>query len=118
MAAIGDKLLDAEQLRRRRSELRRRYRTLYDELEKLFYKHDPIGISFEPDEYDPEVELLLPRLSQVRTERELTNEIHAIFQHMFSPETAGPRKRYAPIARDTWELMQEQAEAGRVPFPV
>jgi len=87
-------------------ELKRRYRDQYDQLEKLFFDHDPIGIGFVPDEYDPEVELLLPAIERVTTVDELTDRMHVIFQQMFSIEIAGPRQKYEPIARDLWALVK------------
>ncbi len=102
---VTERLRDATQLRRRRDGIKGRYKDLFGRLERLFFEHDPIGISYSPDEYDPEVERLLPKLERIRTERELTSAIHSIFEDMFSPEIAGPRRKYEPIARDVWRLV-------------
>ena len=109
MAKVVSKAFpDATALRRRRAEMKRKYKRLYDDLEKLFYKHDPIGIGYVADEYDPEVELLLPRLTRIRDESQLADELHSVFVEMFDPQTAGPRTRYEPIARDVWRLVQKE----------
>jgi hypothetical protein len=104
---MNDGLSDAAELRDQRARLKREYSTLYDQLEKLLFQHDPIGISYVPDEYDPEVERLLPKLSRIKSERELTDVIHDVFVQMFDAHIAGPRDRYAPIARDIWRLLYE-----------
>src|SRR5687768_14663901 len=104
---MNDGLSDAAELRDQRARLRREYSTLYDQLEKVLFQHDPIGISYVPDEYDPEVERLLPELSRIKSERELTDVIHDVFVQMFDAHLAGPRDRYAPIARDIWRLVYE-----------
>lgn len=103
MAAMKGRTLDARELERRQRERKRRDRSRYELLEELFFRHDPIRIAAVRDEYDPEVGLLLPKLDRVRSERELTDEIFVIFQRMFSPEIAGARKSYEPIARDIWQ---------------
>jgi hypothetical protein len=107
---MSEGLLDAKQLRRRRADLKRQYSDLFDRLEKLFFDHDPIGISYVQDEYDPEVERLLPRIAHVTGPEQLTDEIHSIFQEMFSPEIAGPRKKYESIARDVWSVIQSSSD--------
>jgi len=112
---VSGDLLDAEQIRRRRTDLKRRYRDWYGQLEKLFFDHDPIGISYVADEYDPEVELLLQEIDRVRSVDELTDRIHGIFQKMFSVDIAGPRRKYEPIARDAWRLLKESDPAGERP---
>jgi len=105
--ALSEEILDAEQLRLRKKELKRRYGELFGRLEKLFFDHDPIGISFMPDEYDPEVERLLPEIERAKNVDDLTDRIHAIFQKMFSPEMAGPRQKYEPIAREAWAMTRK-----------
>jgi hypothetical protein len=111
--AMSRDLLDAEQLRLRQAHLKRRYRDWYGQLEKLFSDHDPIGIGVVPDEYDPEVELLLPEIDRVTDVDELTDRIHAIFQRMFSADIAGPRRKYEPIARDVWRMLKESKDGAR-----
>lgn len=112
---MAEGFADATQLRRRRAVLKRRYGVLYDELESVFFEHDPIGISYTPDEYDPEVELLLPKLTQVRSAAELTDAIHSTFRDMFTPRIAGPRRKYEPIARDIWSLVTRSANETAAP---
>ena len=52
--------------RARRAALRQRYGKLYDLVEEILFRHDPIGINFgdNSDEYDPEVDTILPRLDR------------------------------------------------------
>jgi len=88
------------------------YSSLFDSLEALLFSHDPIGINFEDntDEYDPEVETILPRLSTCSSGEEVLHIVHQEFVRWFGVETAGPPDRYAEIASEIWQLWQEYQE--------
>ncbi len=51
-----------------RMKLKVQYQALYTEVESILFKHDLIGIHFEDntDEYDPEVDTILPRLKEAK----------------------------------------------------
>jgi hypothetical protein len=78
------------------------------QLEALLYRHDPIGIAFEDvknyDEYEPEVRTILPRLREATSGEDVLQLVHEEFVHWFGADTAGPKERYAAIARDIWSL--------------
>jgi hypothetical protein len=88
-----------------RRRLRHKYKSRYDELAKILYRHDPIGIAGPEDEYEPEVGRILARTRATMSVAELAGEIHAVFVKMFDARTAGPVARYRPVARDLWRLM-------------
>ena len=46
-----------EEIIAERKRLKAEYRELFDEVSKLLFQHDPIGINFEDntDEYEPEI---------------------------------------------------------------
>ncbi len=76
---------------------------LYDSMLAILAEDDPIGIAFDPTEYEPEEGTILPRLGEAATVEELTGIIHEEFVRWFSPHIAGPRQRYRPIAQRIWE---------------
>lgn len=89
-----------------RQRLRRRYKTLYDDLTKILFDHDPIHIAELPDEYEPEVGRILARTKDARSVSDLTDVIHSVFVEMFDSSTAGDPTRYEPIARELWLLIR------------
>lgn len=89
-----------------RQRLRRRYKTVYDDLTRILFAHDPIGVAYVPDEYEPEVSRILARAKDVRSESDLTAVIHSVFVEMFGSSTAGDRGKYGPIARELWPLIR------------
>lgn len=81
------------------------YGQLYDELSEILFRHDPMGINFETntDEYEPEVDTILPRLKEASTPDELRRIIHEEFVQWFNgDEMVGPESRYEEIAQEVW----------------
>ena len=54
---------ERERLLATRQAIRREYGELYDRVPQMFFEADPIGINFgdNADEYEPEVDTILPR---------------------------------------------------------
>jgi hypothetical protein len=94
-----------------REQLRAQYQDAYDRLAALLFEHDPIGIGFEdcPDEYEPEVGTILPRLRECSSETECLQVIHEEFCQWFGAETAGSRADYETIAHDVWIMWNEES---------
>ena len=92
---------DREEFARRRAAIRQKFGSLYDFLLALLFDVDPVGINFETnnDEYEPEVDTILPRLGGRQTVEELQRVIHEEFVRWFGVEIAGPAERYATVAR-------------------
>jgi hypothetical protein len=97
------------QILARRRRLRRKYRELYDRVAGILYEHDPMHIGYALDEYEAEVERILPRIATARSIAELTRAVHEVFCEMFSPELAGTRAHYEGIARDIWRTAKRAA---------
>ena len=98
-----------EQILENRRRLRAEYGELFDSVAALLFRHDPIGINFEgenTDEYDPEVETILPRLRSCHSAEDVLQVVHEEFVRWFDSGTAGPRERYQTIASDIWQLWQ------------
>ncbi len=92
-----------------RRRLRRKYKTLYDDLANILFRYDPIHIASRRDEYEPEVGRILAGAKDVRSVAELMDVIHSVFVGMFDRSTAGDRARYEPIARELWALIRSTA---------
>jgi hypothetical protein len=90
----------------RRSAVKRKYKTLFDQASALLFRYDPIGINFEDntDEYDPEVGTILPRLSGCHSTSEVRRVVFEEFCRWFGPETAGDEMSYNAIAEELWLL--------------
>lgn len=85
-------------------------KTLND-LREIFNKHDPIGIFLHKDvnfdEYDSELEGMIIRFNRSKNLDEFVGEVHNVFENMFSPEVAGPKKKYIPLATDVYNYIKE-----------
>src|SRR5688572_29776116 len=93
--------MDERQARRqRRDALRRQYGTLYATVSAILFEEDPIGINFRTntDEYEPEVDKILPRLAGCTTVEEVRAVVHQEFARWFDDQLAGPPERYTRIA--------------------
>ena len=74
------------------------------EVERLLYRHDPVGIAFgdNSDEYRPEAETIAARLPGASSVDDVRTLVHEEFVRWFDDALAGPADRYAPIARELW----------------
>ncbi len=95
-----------EEILESRRRIRVAYGDLFDATEQLLFRHDPIGINFDDnaDEYDPEVETILPRLNDCRSREDVLRVVHEEFVRWFEKDTAGPPERYEKIAADLWQM--------------
>jgi len=84
-----------EEIIERRRLLKAEYSWLYDDIESLLFRHDPIGINLETntDEYDPEVRTILPRLRGCASSDDVCCVVHEEFVRWFGAEIAGARER-------------------------
>jgi len=59
---------------------------LYDELLTILFRHDPAGINFDwnTDEYEPEVDTILPRLHRCADAEDARCMIFAELTHWFA----------------------------------
>ena len=108
-----------EEIVQERRRLKLEYRQLYEQIEALLFRHDPVGINFEDntDEYDLEVSTILPRLKTCASAEDVCRVVHEEFLRWFDASTAGNREAYAEIGREIWQLWQKfhPAESGAPP---
>jgi hypothetical protein len=89
-----------------RRRLKSEYGELFDSTAALLFRLDPIGINFEEntDEYEAEVETILPRLRDCHSDDDVLQVVHEEFVCWFDLATAGPRESYKKIASEIWRL--------------
>jgi hypothetical protein len=95
-----------------RKAVRRKYAGLYEEVEAILFRHDPIGINFEvnTDEYDPEVSTILPRAVRATSQDEVRQIIREEFEHWFGPTTVR-EESFEPIAAEVYEAVMNYRPA-------
>jgi hypothetical protein len=99
---------ERDTIERERAALRQKYGTLFETVAAILFMADPIGINFKSntDEYEPEVETILPRLSRDNTVEEVTGIVYEEFVRWFGAEEAGSRQSYQPVAEKIWKAWQ------------
>jgi len=95
----------AEEIGRRREELRSAYRVACEHVSSILLAEDPVGIDAQPhgDEYEPEAGTIVPRLRNSRSVDEVRRMVHEEFVAWFGVVTAGPSEKYQTIARRIWK---------------
>jgi hypothetical protein len=86
----------------RKKQLQSAYGGLYDEVLHILHDHDPVGIGYIPDEYEPEVGTILPRLKEAHSPEQTTAMVHEEFVRWFSAEIAEAQSKYEAIGREIW----------------
>jgi len=88
-----------------RGAIKQEFGALYTDVLALLFKDDPIEINIKDntDEYEPEVDTILPRLSSCANAADVQKVVHEEFVRWFDRETAGPPERYRVVARQIWE---------------
>ena len=99
-----------EQIQARRAQIKKDYLEFYESVSEILFRHDPIGINFETndDEYEPEVDTILPRLKNCSSVEDVLKVIHEEFTKWFDEEIAGEKDRYVEIANEIWILWQRR----------
>ncbi len=80
-------------------------------LKKIVNKYDPIDlikIGCPEDEYDPEIERILPLLSKIKNKKELLDKVYLVFVKMFDKSIAGPKNKYKKISEELFLLFFEK----------
>jgi hypothetical protein len=98
-------MTNAEQIRRRREELKQMYGVAYQQVSDILFTEDPLAINLEEntDEYEPEVGTILPRLRDCRSAEDVRRIVHEEFVRWFDVVTAGPPEKYQAVAKRIWE---------------
>lgn len=102
------KVTERDHLLERRRGLKRSYGRLYAEVATILFEHDPVGINFETnaDEYEPEVDAILPRLTTARGAQDVRRIVFEEFVRLFSPDEVGDESRFTALAEAIWTAYQ------------
>jgi hypothetical protein len=94
---------DLDNLRKQREELRALNPALFERVNEILFRHDPIGINFgdNTDEYEAEVGTILGRLPGAQFAEDVRKIVHEEFIAWFC-EAAGAEDRYTGIAEEIW----------------
>lgn len=97
----------------RRAALREAYGDLFASVSKALRTSDPMGLialGAPPDEYEPEVSTILPRLRAAASIADVQAIVHEEFTKWFAPDDAGPEDRYLVAASEIWSAYQHHKE--------
>lgn len=100
--------------REERKRLKHEYEGLFTELSAYLFEADPMGLNYEinPDEYEPEVGTILPRVLELDTVDEIADVMREEFNRWFG----GPaifRSTYEDLAADVLAILRRyRMEAG------
>jgi len=88
----------------RRTELKRKFGTLFDEVSAALFAADPLGINTggNIDEYDPEAGTILPRLQDAHSADDVQVIIYEECCRWVGKENAGAIGRYEEISEIIW----------------
>ena len=89
----------------RREELRGQYGAAYQKVRKMLFDADPHGIGVEAgtDEYEVEVDTILPRLQNCESIDDARRVVHEEFVRWSDADSAGPPEKYHAVAKRIWE---------------
>ena len=106
-----------EEIVENRRRLGAEYGALFDSMAALLFRHDPIGVNFDDntDEYEPEVDTILPRMRDCRSADDALKVVHEEFIRWFDSSTAGSPERYQEIASEIWQLWRSYRGSAKVP---
>lgn len=90
-----------------RDRLRADYLAARADLLRILGASDPMQIgSNEPEEYDLEVSLILPRLRKAGSPADVGPILHEVFTHCFGAPPAEDLGRYDAMSAEVWEAWQ------------
>ena len=105
---------EREKILAERRALRREYGELFDRVSQLLFTWDPIGINFEfnTDEYEPEVDTILPRLRSCTCAEDVQQVVYEELCRWFDADYVGPLESYDQIGRDIWAEIRDTRWSG------
>ncbi|MEM8777338.1 MAG: hypothetical protein AAGF26_00410 [Cyanobacteria bacterium P01_G01_bin.49] len=92
-----------------RNSLKAEYPDLYEKVSNILFRIDPIEINFECniDEYEPEVDTILPRLQTCNSVEEVQIVVIEEFEKWFDKDTVSEcdEKDFDQIAKEIWAIL-------------
>lgn len=85
---------------------------LWDGVSAILADADPLGfidMGAPRNEYDPEVETILPRLAECDSAADMREVVFQEFERWFGAGKVGPPDRYTEVAEEIWALWRQRA---------
>jgi hypothetical protein len=97
-----------QQARKEREVVRKQSPELFDEVSRILFRADPIGINFEDntDEYDAEAGSIIARLPECDSRDDVRRVVREEFVRWFGIDIAGNEERYSDVASSIWDVWQ------------
>lgn len=103
-----------EDILKERAQLQSQFGDLFSDVEKILFRHDPMDIAYvdhenvadNPDEYSPEVDTILPRLSSATSPEDVTDIVHEEFLTWFGAESVQSKASYEALSLEIWQAWQ------------
>jgi hypothetical protein len=88
--------------------LKQEYTALFEDLSALLYRLDPAGVNYEinPDEYEPEVGTILPRVKELETVEDIEKVIREELEHWVGGGVRMERATYEELAVEVLALLE------------
>ncbi len=80
---------------------------LEERIREVINRHDPIGLiayGCPSDEYDPEIQKIIPKIKIAKSVLELHDSVYSIFCEMFNKNIAGNRREYRELSEELYSL--------------
>ena len=81
--------------------------SLKEKVRDIVNKYDPIGllkIDCPVDEYDPEIQQIVPKISELNSVDKLQKVVYKIFVDMFDESIAGSKENYRQLSEELYSL--------------
>ena len=90
-----------------RQRLKREYVGMFEDLTAYLYDQDPMGLNFgiNPDEYEPEVGTILPRVFDAESPADIVAVIHEEFERWFGPRLQIENATYEDLAEGMFAII-------------
>jgi hypothetical protein len=90
-----------------RQRLKREYTAIFGNLAAYLYDQDPMGLNYgiNPDEYEPEVGTILPRVFEAETAAEIVSVIREEFERWFGPRLPIENATYEDLADGIFTIL-------------
>jgi len=105
---------EADKIMQERERLKRKYSTAYQRLSEILFAEDPAGINCDvnTDEYEPEVDTIMPRLHDCKSLDDVNRIVREEFIKWFGGTATFP-DRYPNAAKRIWEEIIPELENGK-----
>lgn len=91
-----------------RQRLKRDYAGMFDDLAAYLYEYDPMGLNYgiNPDEYEPEVGTILPRVLDAQSAADVVVVVREEFERWFGPPLRIETATYEDLADGIFAIVE------------